>query len=159
MDELYQKIIAETYTVTDFRRRLRVLKEYISSILYSSDADAYLKNSEIDRDWLLSLGKQFPEEFNRENYQNIFAYLESQANQIVPLTIYISFQMPDAEKLRMGKWIRDNYGPNFFFDLKIDPYLIASCALVWKGIYKDYSIRKKIEDRKEEIISSLKSFI
>jgi len=56
-------------------------------------------------------------------------------------------------------WLRENLDqPRLVFDFKVDPSLIGGCAFVYKGVYKDYSLRARISDNKDKIIGEFRKY-
>ena len=41
----------------------------------------------------------------------------------------------------------------------VDPRLIAGAALVWKGVYRDYSLRAKLEQKRQELLEEFRKFL
>ena len=70
--------------------------------------------------------------------------------------IFIPFELPEEGMAALGQRMRRLFGKNFLAEIKLDPNLLAGAALVWDGVYKDYSLREKIEDNRERIIKTLR---
>lgn len=175
-DKLVDDILATTYIQIEALSRLRALKDLILVQLFASSAAAApgvggqvsrekVKMQEVvgspaqHTAWLTSLGPDFYKNFTRENVYKIFEEMENAIKKIQPLVIYVPFEIPNDELTPVGEYLRKNYGKRFLIETKIDPGIIAGTALVWKGMMKDYSIRKKIADNRETILRTLKSFV
>lgn len=164
MDNILNTILKETYTLQQFIRRVRLLKDYVNTSLFKGvnaqiDLNNLTSNSN-DLNWLRSLPENgFFNQFNNQSFNQIFDYLDQTIQNQKPLLIYIPFEMPDDEIAKMGGSLRTSYGGKFLFDLKYDPSLLAGCSLVWNGLHKDYSIKKKIEGNETEIIKEINSYI
>lgn len=152
MDEILSIVLQETYTFTDALRRAKVLRQFLMHKLFGGidDKNAYRQD---DIQWLDGLGGQFYSQFTKDNFYGVLKQLEDSLHKFQPLVIYVPFEMPEHEIARLGNYLRQAYGKNFLIEVKIDPSLIAGCALVWGGLYQDYSIRKRISSNKEAIIS------
>ena len=75
------------------------------------------------------------------------------------LTLYLTFD-PDEEALsQIGGYVRTNFPNIQLLDIKFDPNLIAGAALSSGGVYKDYSLRTKINERKAVILDNFKKFL
>ena len=72
--------------------------------------------------------------------------------------VYTPVIIPDETIPELGQKIRATFG-TVLFELRFDPDLIGGCALVWKGVYKDYSLRAKIAEKHKEILEGFKSFL
>ena len=156
MDEVLNAILKDTYTYTHLKHRLRVLKSYLISKLFTSTPPP-LETS--DDDWLNSLQPNFYQQFNKDNVYQIFSDLEAKIAQSPKLLVYIPFTAPYQTVAQIGQFIRSLFGKDLLFDTKFNPDLIAGCAISWHGVYRDYSLRAKIDQRKGEILESFKKFL
>lgn len=156
-EELTKQIIATTYTLHKLRKRIRLLKEFLNHKLYQNGAVSENIDAE-DQEWLQTIAP-YLQGVNHNNIDQFINSLEQIADKTTPLIIYTARELPQKEVLDLGVWVRKNINPTLFVDVKLDPSLLAGCALVWNSIYRDYSLRKRIEDNKEEILKSFKSFI
>lgn len=155
--ELLSQILVETYTHTDALRRLRALKELLVQRLFSKSHDLTVSEPE-DINWMYRLGENFYNQFNDQNVYQLCEYFEAQIKQKEALIIYIPFEMPYLEKVKMTALLRRSYGEEFLTEFKLDPQLIGGCALVWRGIYRDYSIKQKIKQNQEGILSTFRVY-
>lgn len=155
MNEILDKVLEDTFTIYEARKRLRNLKNFLVNKLFAQGSKQDELNQE-DLDFLNSLDEKFLSNFNKINLYQVFDALEESLNKISPLVIYLPFEIGHKESFQIGIWLRKNYGKNFLFEVKFDPSLIAGCALVWNGIYKDYSLKAKIAENQVQIIAKFK---
>ncbi|MBI3486106.1 hypothetical protein HY025_04155 [Candidatus Daviesbacteria bacterium] len=156
-DQILNTILKDTYTQTQLNRRLRLLKESLNNQFFGVKNNLFIELE--DQNWLDSLDKTIFSQFSQENFNAQFQKLEELGKQIPVLSLYLSFDPPLEEIAKLSNYFRTNFSPNFLFEIKLDPNLVAGSALVWKGVYKDYSLRKYIDDQKERLISEFKQFI
>lgn len=156
MDDGLKVIIKDTYTLSDLRHRIRVLRAYLSKIFFGA---ADLTLNEEDLLWINSLPKDFLAKFDKNNTSREISALEGKVDQLQPLTIYLSFETNTHSINLLGSMVRELFHPQILLDIKYDPTLLAGCALSWKGVYKDYSLKAKIEERKGEVLESFKKFL
>ena len=155
-DQILRKIIEQTYTLRDLVRRTRILKKYLLSKLFTV-------NEPVDQDvqeemsWLASLGSEFYNQFNPDNVNQIFAGIEKKIEAYSPVTLYVAFEPGKDDVVGIGNWFRKNTQNQFIFDLKYDPTLIGGCAIVKNGLYKDYSLKAKLQENITEINSIIRS--
>lgn len=157
MDDLLNIILKDTYTLASFKHRLRILKSYLDKKFFGGQDAELLEGA--DNDWLKSLPDSFWEKFNKDNLISQISGLENKLNQLNSLIIYLAFEAGDDVSITIGKKVRELFQMNLLLDIRHNPALIAGCALVWQGIYKDYSLKSKIEARKSEILASLNKFL
>lgn len=157
MDQILNTILKNTYSLTALKHRLRVLKSYLSSQFFQGESNEEFAAS--DSTWLSSLSPSFFQQFTKDNISEIFNDLESRINKLKILTMYLPFDADELTLSRIGEFARKNFNSLLVLDMKFDPNLIAGCALSWGGIYKDYSLRSQIDQRKGEILESFKKFL
>lgn len=155
-DDLFNILLTDIYTLSTLRQRIKVLKSYFSKIFFGR-ADLVLNENNIV--WINSLPKDFLEKFDKNNITQSIAELEKKMSQLQPLTVYLPFEANEEAIKLIGGMARKLFNPKLFLDIKYDPMLLAGCALSWKGIYKDYSLKKRIDERKIEILAGFKTFL
>lgn len=162
---MLDKLLTNTYTKTDALKRLRLLKEFVILKLFGGGEQKFTLE---DLAWLESfLGKNPQEATKDELFKNFqpnsvyhdFEDLENSIKNIQTLTIYLPISLPLENIVEIGKYLKESYGPNFLIDLKYDPTLVAGAALAWKGIYKDYSIKQKLQGNHEQILNLIKDMM
>ncbi|OGE27009.1 hypothetical protein A3H85_01245 [Candidatus Daviesbacteria bacterium RIFCSPLOWO2_02_FULL_40_8] len=156
---LLDKILTSTYTTNDVYRRIRALKQFLLNQLFASAIQSFTSSSESDSAWLSSLGTEFYAQFNQQNIYQMIEALEKQVKSIQPLIIYLPFEIPEGEVVRIGMKIRTDLGKNLLLNFKVDPTLIAGCAIVWNSQLRDYSARARINQNKPQILSIIKEYI
>lgn len=158
--QLFQKILETTYTKRQLDRRIKTLQFYISNRLYAP-GNAQIQESVGEQElyWIVSLGEDFFANFTKDNMTDYLKDFVDEAEKIEPMTIFIACLLPDAEIEMLGSKLRKKYGKNFLLNVRHDPDLIGGAAVVWKGVYQDYTIRKLIRDQKEEILDKIKEFV
>lgn len=156
MDDIFNKLIAQTYTIVDLHRRLALVKRILETKFFAGDAKAP-EVEDRDRAWLDSV---LPiSSISKENITEVFHELEERIHTLSPLVIFVPVMLSEEEVADIGTIVRRDYGAHFVIEIRLDPLLIGGAALAWNGIYKDYSLRKKIDERKEEIIGNFQKYI
>lgn len=160
---ILNKILENTYTLLELRKRLRVLRIFLTLKFFGNpdDLDEKLRQqlNASDISWLESLDGDFISEFNKDNIYQIFTKIEQTINQSSVLNIYLPFEVNTRIDSAIGQFIRQVFGRVILFDIKFDPSLIAGCALSWQGIYRDYSLRKRIQDHKGVLMQNFKKYL
>lgn len=157
-------ILKNTYSQSQLKHRLNILKSNLLKTFFSglqggSEPES-LSLSKEDLSWLKSLPSDFYQKFNKDNVYQIFAGLEGQINKVAVLTIYLTFEPDEVSLMQIGDYARKTFAnPTLLLDIKYDPRLIAGAALTWKGVYKDYSLKARINERKLVILDSFKKFL
>lgn len=159
MNEILAIILKDAYSLARLRYRIRILKSTLLGTFFGG-RDTNGAVAPEDLNWLKSLPTSFYQQFNKDNVYKIFADLDSQTAKLPVLTLYLTFEPDEVSLSQISAYIKQNFPVSaLLLDIKLDPNLIAGTALVWKGVYKDYSLRSKIEGRKGEILQEFKKFL
>lgn len=149
-------ILQNTYTLPQLHHKLRILKSHLMSSFFASENPQTVEAT--DTIWLNSLPSNVYQIFTKDNLVNVFKEIENNIIKLPNLTIFLPFSWDDLVVQELGSFVRKQFGSLLILEVKYDPKLIAGCALVWKGIYKDYSLKAKIEEKKDEILANFKKF-
>ena len=160
--EILETILSNTFTKDDLKHRVYLLKEFLEERLFSTKKNTNLiyqlneffnqrKEKRDEFNALVAWGYGFFENFTAENLYARLEDLESKLSKLPTVTIYLPIFLPIYEVPKLGDWVRKNVQTGTIIDLKADPDLIGGCALVWKGTYKDYSLRYYLDKSKESI--------
>lgn len=156
MNDLLNIILNDTFSQAQLKHHLLILRSHLSQKIFGSEAQF----SPADVNWLNSLPQNFFSQFNNQNAYQLLDALDAEAKKITPLVIYLAFEADEGTILQICNFARTALQkPDLILDVKFNPLLIAGCSLSWKGIYKDYSLKAKIDQRKEEILQSFKKFL
>ena len=156
MENILNTILKNTYTLSQFRKRLKLIDSYFQQKFFQGLGEPLTAE---DAQWFNSLPKSFSDNFTKDNLSEIINKLTETINTMPILTIFLTFEANDKILDQIGPKVRTTFGNNFLIDIKYNPNLIAGCALSWKGIYKDYSLQAIIEERKLAILQSFKKFL
>src|SRR5687768_16556209 len=102
LQPLIDKMLTSTYTYNDAIRRIRAVKQFILNQLFASALTNFSSTNEADTAWLSSLGAEFYSQFNQNNVYQMMAKLEEEIKKIQPLIIYLPFEIPAGEIVRVG---------------------------------------------------------
>ncbi|MBI2597077.1 F0F1 ATP synthase subunit delta [Candidatus Daviesbacteria bacterium] len=149
-------ILNNTYSITQLKHKLSILKSYLLQTFFGGPQPALNPKDEA---FLKALPESFLKQFNAGNVYKLFKEMEDQINKLPVLIIYLTFETDDESLAQIGQFIRKNLSSPVILDTKYDPGLIAGAALAWKGVYRDYSLRAKLEEKKGEILGSFKRFL
>lgn len=156
MNDILNLMMENTYTLPDLKHRLRILKGYLENQVFGNKDHIFDPE---DSAWLNSLPADLFHQFNKDNLPDIFTTLEQTIDKILPLTLYLSFEPNKEIVSAISAWLRQNLSQKPILEIKFDPGLIGGCALVKDGIYKDYSLKARIEEQKEVILTEFKKYI
>lgn len=156
-NKILSTFLKDTYTLSQLKHRLKILRIKLSQQFFGGQSEDTL--SPLDLKWFDSIPKELLSLFNKDNYSRLISDMELSLSKLQMLTVYLPFEANDDALKDIGTKSRQLFGEQFLLDIKYNPELIAGCALSWKGIYKDYSLHARIEERKQVIGESFKKFI
>jgi len=157
MDNILNIILINTYTLSELRHRVSALKSFLEQHFFGGVKPTDL--SDKDTAWINSLPSTFLQSFNKDNLSTVFESLQREITQLKTLTLYLTFDPDSQTDEQIGEYVKANFKERLILDIKYNPNLIAGAGLVWKGVYKDYSLKSKIDQRKMEILESFKKFL
>lgn len=158
MNEILAIILTTTYSSTQLKHRLRLLKSNLLKTFFGQ-AGEDLPAIPQDLNWLQSLPDNFYQQFNANNVYKIFSDLEDQTHNLPILTLYLTFEPDEATLAQISTFTRKLFSSNLLLDIKLDPNLIAGTALVWNGVYKDYSLRNQLTAKKTQLWTEFRKFL
>jgi len=161
MDQIFDKIITTTFTTSQLIRRVDLLREYYVEHFFAGkevNLESLVTNQS-DLEWF-QLNKAFLDgQISQGNVYQTLEALEAQAKMLEVIIIIIAFEIPDAAIAKMCQSLRQEHRRNFIFEVRIDGRLIAGCCFIINGEYKDYSVKKAIQEKQQEIVTRVKEVI
>ncbi|EKD85258.1 MAG: hypothetical protein ACD_38C00060G0003 [uncultured bacterium] len=159
MDEILAIILKDTYSLSQLKTRLRILKSNLLKTFFgNSEEDVPITVPDLS--WLKSLPAEFYQRFNKDNVYQTFSNIEKEIPNLKILTIHLAFEPDDITLNQISAYARNTFSASgLLLDIKQDSALIAGAALTWKGVYKDYSLRAKLDTKKGEILQEFKKFL
>jgi F0F1-type ATP synthase delta subunit len=149
-------ILKDTYLKSLALKKTADLKDYFINQVFKTSKS---QNTKPVDNHLRGLDPNDIKGINSDNVYDVFQKTTEELEKIEPLIVYLPAPLPEEEINKIGESLRKSYGDNFLMDIKYDPTLITGASLSYKGVYKDYSVKKKIEDQKEAILSIFKRYI
>ncbi len=176
-EELTKTLLATTYTKAQSLRRLRLIQDFLNFWVFTphDQAESTQKISEFianetnitpaDQQWALQFFTDFvprignlSDQLHRNQVLSTLQQAEENLAKTEILKLYIPFDMPGDQILRLGQWVKTNISPLVLMELHFNGELLAGCAMSWKGVYRDYSLGGQIAQNRAEILQSLTSF-
>lgn len=156
MNDLLNIILKDTFSQVQLKHNLIILRAFLSQKIFGGEGNF----SPEDLNWLNSLPASLYQQFNSQNAYQLLGQMEAEIKKITPLVLCLAFKADENAISQICLNARKTFQkPDLVLDVKFNPLLIAGCSLSWKGIYKDYSLKAKIDERKDEILQSFKEFL
>lgn len=162
-EKILDQLLKDAYTLEEFRKKYQEFKRLAEARLYESESG--VKNQKSEEGGGVKDGEKSGEledlagQLKSGDFVRVSEYIEDFMRTHEALAIYFVF-MPEKEQIReIGNWLRTNLkNPRQIFQIKVDPALIGGCAIAYKGVYKDYSLRSKIGESKSKLIEEFRKY-
>jgi F0F1-type ATP synthase delta subunit len=86
--------------------------------------------------------------------------LENELNKLTPLALTIAFEPCDSTISKIFDWVGANLGSNYLLDIQQDNSILGGIIITFKGEYRDYSLKSKLDQylsqNKENLLSLVK---
>ena len=138
MSKLLTKIISDSFTKQEVQVKLMELKIVAENHFFGK------------KDWT-DFEKELLEGVSRDNIEEVFQEANRELEKIDTLVLSIALELPEEVVSQIGRKARSLFGEDLLLEFKVNPDLIGGTALVWQGKYKDYSLKSKFEQKKQEI--------
>jgi F0F1-type ATP synthase delta subunit len=164
-EKIAKTILSNTFTKADLARRVRLLRQYMETCFYKpekTEMTKFLINERAtteDINSFITWGDDFFRHFTKENTYKIIEQVEEMLKKMHLISMYIPYEPVPAEVVKLGKWFRGNVGDEVIIDLRTDPTLLGGCAFVFKGIYRDYSLRYYMAKKRDEIAKMISDYV
>lgn len=153
-EKILDKLLEDAYTLEEFRKKYQAFKQAAEANLYNDNQESQRKDGEN-----YGILKDLAKEIKSGDFVRITQYLEDFMRTQEALAIYFVFMPERAQIKEVGEWLRLNLKhPRQIFQIKVDPTLIGGCAIAYKGVYKDYSLRSKIANNKSRLIEEFRKY-
>ncbi len=146
-------ILKDTYSLTQYKHRVMALKAFLVQSFFGGGPAP-------DTTWLKSLPKALFQGFTRDNVYDTISSLEKAATTLPVLTLHLAFDPDEATVSQLGAEVRAGFSsPTMLLDIKLNPNLIAGAALSWKGRLRDYSLKARLEEKRQELSEEFRRFL
>lgn len=97
---------------------------------------------------------------NAEEVKSFLTSLKSALKGFDVLTITLPYQPTSEDITAFSTWVKTNLGTTILLEVHIDQSLIGGAVIVYKGIYVDQTLQKKLDEyfikHKDEIVSQIR---
>lgn len=144
------------------RKRLYSEISLILEVLFRQQADLEkildTKVSPQLRTYILDLLQGKPlDEALRERIAKTLAEIKKKAEGLQAITLTLAFEAQQSTIDRISSFARQTLGENIIIEINVEPGIIGGAIIVFNGLYRDYSLKTKLEEvfrtRREEIFS------
>ncbi len=163
--QLLQTILKDAYTKNDALRRLRILREYLEYVFFSTTKETtlqeYLKKqplSQSDRQTMTAWNKSVYSFISQDNLYQVINTISSEIQKIPTTTLYLAAKLSEEETEKLGAWFRKNISPCLLLDIRLDEDKVVGFSIAKKGILMDYSLHYFIQKNKQAILNLVETY-
>ncbi len=95
------------------------------------------------------------------DHHDYFDGLTKELKKLKVLRLTISFEPRGSSVSKIFDWVNSNVGKGIILEIEVESSILGGAIVVWKGEYRDYSLRSllqsQLEKDKEEIIKFVKN--
>lgn len=153
--KLLDQLRGDCLVKSECLRRLRILKTVTQLKLFSSKneaGDLYKHFNQEEIDYLNSLPKELLKKTDQSTLNSI-KEAEEELTTYSTLTVYLPIELSPSCLQDLSGFLRKKFKTHFLLEIKFDPSLIAGAALAWNGVYKDYSLKEKLQNSHKQIMT------
>jgi hypothetical protein len=169
LQEVFQQLLQNTYTSDTLYQRIRLLKEYYETHLYSQNEEGqhitienFCAQKSIDPDTteaLTAWERYFHEHTSgAEESIKTLHELEQNIHLLPSIVVYLPLIFDNQEIAKIAGWFRTNVRKDMILEVKIDANVTGGCALIWNNTYYDFSLRYFMRKERAGIVSMLNAY-
>lgn len=167
--QIFDALISRTYRASEFHDVVMLLKAFWEEFFFSGESSTKQKpklhlflEEHTAPDHIKKIVEELPTSFfdqvsAKTVYSTVDILLEK-VEHIPSIALYVPVELTAKQYANIGMWARVNIAKGVLLDIKIDPSLAGGCAIVWNGIYHNFSLQYFIEKKRRDIISMIHSF-
>lgn len=156
MFDLVSLVTSNSFTKSEALRKLRALRELAVASTFGGKTNFEVSDEE--KKWCEKSIQKITKEIKDTNIEEVFADAEERLKNLEDLIIYLPSQFPAEEVKKIGERVRKDHKP-LLLEIKVDPELLAGAAFSYKGVYKDYSLKAKLEEERDHLREKIKKFL
>lgn len=158
-NDFIKEILSNTYTVSDLRYRLGLLRGALEKRFFSGAEDSslssLLRNSahedkEEDVRAVIKWGGII-EHMTSDNIYKELDGISQRVDKLSKFVLYVPCSISEDKTKEIANWLRGEINEYLLVDLKIDPWVAGGCGFIWNDKYYDYSFKYFAERHKEEL--------
>lgn len=83
---------------------------------------------------------------NREEIKKYLTELKGKIENTTTLSLTLAFDPTSAFITMIYRWVNENLAKDFLLLIKTDPKILGGIIIEFSGLYRDYSLKKRIEN-------------
>lgn len=159
---LVKNILLHSYTKTHAQRCLYLFRKALESILFAEKQASkeitesflqYVKSTvaEEERFFFLGWSTSFLSSLTQENFSKLLSETEEKLNAIMTIPVWVAYTPGQEIEKKIHVFLSQKIKQDFFVIFNLDEDSIGGFIFEYRGEVFDYSLRKVVRDKKEEI--------
>lgn len=161
-------IIATTYTTSEARERLALLRRFLEDVFFGSshvtptaerlaeflDAEGVAMSTQrVLTTWLKTLSGAL----SRESLYDVLLSIERSVSALPVLGVISPVALSERETAHLGVWAREHVRERVLIDFRVDPAAVGGCRLLWDAHSRDFSLGYFVEKHRDEIVEDIRA--
>jgi len=149
---LYNQLVLKLRTKADIASVLVVLEEFTASFFSSQSLEQQQQlfrklPPETAEILIAALAKEQITPNNQISIKRQIDELTTKLKTCKLIQLTLAFQPDEVTVTLFSDWIKKNIQPDLLIDLQFDKTIVGGALLIANGVYKDYSVRKRLSNR------------
>lgn len=166
-EEIVNMIVSNTYTVQDLERRLGVLRGCVEAALFTETDMPYLEEcavyldthaSAVDAHAVREWGESVLNAFSQSNVRTLIKKIQTMAEELPILTIYVPCEFSDPEIKPISEWCRKEESQHMMLDVHVDAAVVGGCAFIAGDTYQEISFTTRLQESPQLITNLLSGY-
>jgi F0F1-type ATP synthase delta subunit len=148
-----EEINAMVRTKDEVNNLIDLIDRLLAS-LYEDHGRQYEKvlNEEFPKDLADELREEIKETSNKTEY---LEKLKGELSKLESLKLTLSFKPTEKDVKKIYEWVYANVGKGMIIDFGYDKNILGGAIISFKGEYRDYSVKKKLEKNREQYLKEI----
>jgi F0F1-type ATP synthase delta subunit len=143
---MYEKVLSSLKTRDDVEAVEEEIKK-ISKSLYEGDVNSIQNVLKKDiRNFFSEIVRQETNINDIKSVENYLRILEEKLKAIFDVTIIVAFEPSGYAISKFYDLVQQNIKEKIVLDIEFDPHIIGGAIIIYKGKYKDYSLKTVFND-------------
>lgn len=149
------KDIFESIKTVEDRNKLLSEIELVSDAIYKEGELDKVLNAQVSK----TLREYVGDESSREILSKMLSDLKKTLEELAVVKLTLAFEPAESTVNKIITFIRQNLAENTVLELRFEPKILGGAIFEFKGLYKDYTLKSKLDEvfknKREELFSSL----
>ncbi len=155
MSTRYDDIFATLYTSEDVKNVLADFETLSASLFLSKKEKVAGKLENILSFELSDSIKQYAKDNkinleDKEKCKQLLDEISKELRQLPIITLYLAFSPTEGYLKKIASLLYGYCNQKVLLEIVIEKVVLGGAIIAWKGVYKDYSLRKTIDEKYKE---------